>query len=281
MRLFFKVLKKTGLEKKFNFSIPRILNGSKVIIPVLGEIGKGNLYARELWMHTLLKELLDKKAGMIVDVGVNIGQTLIHYKTAFPSRDYIGFEPNPDCIFYTNKLIQANKWRNCSLIPCAVFERSELLEINYYSAATDSMASVVENFRSDRKVIKKEWVAAFDGNTISRLLTGKQIGVLKIDVEGAELEVLLQLSAMIITQRSFVIVELLLPQKGNEETGWQKINAIHDFFEANKYAAVRILKNTDSSLAGLERVMHPSQGLTRKNADHLYCPEELWPLNES
>lgn len=278
LAFFFKVLKKTKLQQHFNFFINKKINDANVIVPVLGEIGKGNLTERELWMNGLFKKFFALKAGFLVDVGVNIGQTLLHYKTSYPTGSYMGFEPNPVCIYYTQKLIEANKWQQCTLIPSGIFTHSDLTEIHYYSAATDSMATVIENFRDDRKVIKKEWIPCYSAEVLIKLFADKIISVIKIDVEGAELEVLQQLFSILKKERPFVITELLPPQAGNELNGFKKIQYIQDLFNSLNYYTIRIHKNPDSSLKKLELINDPVQGLSRKLADHLFCPAEHWPI---
>ncbi len=276
--LFLRVSKKINLEKHLNFFFSKKINGIKIIVPVLGEIGKGNLNNRERWMYELLKTLFEIKTGFLVDVGVNIGQTLIHYKTAFEKGQYIGFEPNPACIYYVQKLIEANKWSNCTLIPAGIFTQSDLTEINYYSATTDSMATVISNFRSDRKVVRKEWIPCYDSEVVEKLFIAKSIAVIKVDVEGAELEVLHALLTILKEERPFVIAELLPPQPGNENAALAKVRQIQGLFQSLNYYTVRIHKNSDSTLAKLEQMNDPAIGLTRSVADHLFCPAERWPI---
>ena len=53
----------------------------------------------------MLENLLKKKNGAYLDIGVNIGQTLMKLKSVNPKIEYIGFEPNATCVHYVNKLI--------------------------------------------------------------------------------------------------------------------------------------------------------------------------------
>ena len=60
----------------------------------------------EPWMNSVLKDVFKVCEGTFLDIGVNLGQTLLHVKTLEPARKYIGFEPNPTCCFYANSLIE-------------------------------------------------------------------------------------------------------------------------------------------------------------------------------
>lgn len=274
-KFFFKVLKKSGLKNAFNFFIRRRINDVELVIPVLGEIGKGNLYSREKWMYELISKITACKEGCFVDVGINIGQTLIHYKTATKDGHYIGFEPNPVCIYYTQQLVQKNKWEHCTIIPCGIHQSNSLMAIHYYSIGTDSMASFVPGFRSDRKVIKTEFVPCFNIHAIQSVLRDSKISCIKIDVEGSEPEVIKELSETIHEERPFVIAELLPPKDGQDVEGKTRIEQVFNFFMNSGYKTFRVNKNAGSQLNGLEEITNPFFGLSRQTADHFFCPQEL------
>lgn len=271
----FKVLKKLGLKNAFNFFIPLIINDSLLIIPVLGQLGKGNLSPREVWMFELLSKIMHFKEGSFIDVGINIGQTLIHFKTLKTDRPYIGFEPNPTCIHYTQQLIKYNKWTNCTLIPCAIFHSNELTPINYYSIGTDSMASLVINFREDRKVVRSEVIAGYNRLVIGNILDGHEIACLKLDVEGFEYDVIVELQSQIVKHRPFVISEFLPPNTSNFTFQNEKINKTFELFGGIEYTSFRIIKSNKNRIEKLQKVFNPCEGLTRNTTDHLFCPNEL------
>lgn len=94
-----RLLNKINLLEKVNLNQTSTINGKKVNIPVINKIGFGNLFIDELWMIPLIEKLLSIKKGTFIDIGVNIGQTLIKLKSIDPEINYIGFEPNPMCVF--------------------------------------------------------------------------------------------------------------------------------------------------------------------------------------
>ena len=277
-KFLFKVLKKLGVKNSFNFFIPITINDSLLTIPVLGELGKGNLSPREVWMFELLSKIIRFKEGSFIDVGINIGQTLIHFKSLKTDRPYIGFEPNPTCIYYTQQLIKYNKWTNCTLIPCAIFHSNELTPINYYSIGTDSMASLVNNFREDRKVVRSEVIAGYNSLVIGNILEGHEIACLKIDVEGFEYDVIVELQSQIVKHRPFVISEFLPPNTSNFTSQNDKINKTFQFFAGIDYTPLRIIKSNQNRIEKLQIVVNPFEGLTRNTADHLFCPNEFLEL---
>src|SRR6185436_11975470 len=58
---------------------------------VAGTLGGRRM--REVWLFDALQRVMLERSGAVIDVGVNVGHTLIKVKTADPQRDYIGFEP--------------------------------------------------------------------------------------------------------------------------------------------------------------------------------------------
>src|SRR5919205_552723 len=73
------------------------------------------------WMVDALARLfaLAGRPGL-VDVGVNIGQTLLKLRSIARDAPYVGFEPNPFCIQFVNELIALNGFDRCVLLPVAL-----------------------------------------------------------------------------------------------------------------------------------------------------------------
>ena len=73
----------------------------------MGGIGYGNLFPKEPWMGRTIQALLALKGGAFVDVGVNIGRTLLKFIEYGDGRLYYGFEPRnqyPSCRALRQKL---------------------------------------------------------------------------------------------------------------------------------------------------------------------------------
>ena len=82
-------------------------------------MGYENLNLSEPWMTNVLLGLRPLFNGHFVDVGVNIGQTLLKAHAVFGEVNYIGFEPNPTCINYVQEMIRQNGFKQTELIPIA------------------------------------------------------------------------------------------------------------------------------------------------------------------
>lgn len=74
-------------------------------------------------MRELIKEMLPGTHGAFLDVGVNLGQTLMSFRSIDQERQYIGFEPNPECVAVTNRIIEINKIKDAIVIPLACADK--------------------------------------------------------------------------------------------------------------------------------------------------------------
>lgn len=270
MLLLVKFLIKFRLIHLFNFSYKLKLNSRQIIIPIVNGMGKQNVFPSELWMLTVIERLFLIRKGTFVDIGVNVGQTLLKVRAISTDRRYVGFEPNPACVFYVNELIKINSFKNIAIIPAGVSDVDQLITLNYYSEGIlDSSASIVADFRN-QKVYRKEFVACFGYSSFRKVLDVDPIAIIKIDVEGAELQVLQSLNSVIIEQRPFVIIEILPVYEITNIQRLQRQLKIEELFKQATYKALRINKssNTFTPLDKLE--IDPSID----ECDYLFCPEE-------
>ena len=77
-----------GLSRRVNYVCRVRVNDNFIYIPYINGI---RCKITEPWMIELLAMLLKEKEGAFIDVGVNVGQTLIKLKSIDINRKYIGF----------------------------------------------------------------------------------------------------------------------------------------------------------------------------------------------
>lgn len=238
-----KLFKRLGLLKKINISTNARIANEQVTIPILSELGLENLYL-ELWMCQLLKYIKKIKQGSFIDVGANVGQTLIKMRLVDKDIPYIGFEPNPECVYYMRALIKANQYKNTDIIPVGLFDQDAVLKLNLYSdVETDQSASLIENFRKDEAVHNKMFVPVFRFEEIRHILSIEEISVIKIDVEGAELEVLESLEQTILSKLPFIFIEILPSYSMENVSRMERQNKIENLLTRWNYHICRIHTN--------------------------------------
>lgn len=246
-KIFLKALNKFNLLENINVTVPIDLNKNNFLVPVEGKTGYSNVFTTEPWMVGLLEKILSLKSGIFIDVGVNIGQTLLKLRCVNKEIKYVGFEPNPYCINYTSKLIALNELKNTILMPFGVSNKTEIGVLNFfYKGNTDSTASIIPEFRPEQKIERKEFIPLYDFSKFHHLVKSDSVGFLKIDVEGAELEVLESFTEIIKKSNPFILIEILPVYNQENKTRLERQNKIEALIYINNYSILRIIKKGDN-----------------------------------
>jgi FkbM family methyltransferase len=132
---------------------------------------------REIFIDGIYKQSL-RPAPYILDCGANIGLSIIYMKQLYPEARVIGFEPDERNFELLQKNIKSFGYKNVSVRKEAVWIENTELQFAY----TGSMSSRIEQIDSG----KTKPVKAI---RLKELLT-EPVDFLKVDIEGAEYEVL-------------------------------------------------------------------------------------------
>ena len=204
---------KRAILSRFNYTLKQRESFGGLKIPVINDVGRAHLDAHEPHLQILLQRL-HEPGSLLIDVGVNIGQTLVKYASV-AGRDcrYIGFEPNAKAASYVDEIVIRNSMPNAVIVPVGLGSSTRLATLFMSSpGGADPAASINEEVRDSSFYGAKRVVPIFDGDSALAELgvTGGRI-ILKIDVEGAELEVVTGLKKTLDALRPFVILEILPP----------------------------------------------------------------------
>jgi len=207
---FCRVLAKAGLLKYFSFFLIIKVNNKKINIPVINGNGYFNLFpVKEPWMETLIQKCLAERAGCIIDVGVNLGQTLLKIASFNNTVDYYGFEPNPVCYNYSKELISRNDLHSFKVFPVGLSDDAAVVKL-FGDNDHASGATVVEGFRNNTEKYKLiHHVPVMRGDVVLKDENINAINFIKIDVEGAELEVIKGLQQTLQKYKPIIILEIL------------------------------------------------------------------------
>lgn len=237
LKLYFvKILKKLGLIKVYNFNLTKKLNGVTIKIPFIHGIGLTNFVIQTDWLDDLLQLFIQGEKDVIVDVGVNIGQTLLRVKTIKPGINYLGFEPNSTCCSYTQELIRINNYKGCILQNCALSTNVSNLILEK-TAVDDPRASVISSLRPDF-FEEKEHVLALDYDSF---YIDQNITFIKIDVEGAELEAIKGMKNSISRHKPVITCEVLDSHNSSVLTFTQeRATLLSDILRSINYSIIRL-----------------------------------------
>jgi len=127
-----------------------------------------------------IKTIKEKRCKIIYDIGAHVGYyTLISSKFVGDTGIVYSFEPNPQNIFYLKKHIKINKINNVNVIEAAV--SNFIGKANFDTTSNTSMGKIADKGVQIHCITIDYFV--FKNNNIPP-------EIIKIDIEGAELDAL-------------------------------------------------------------------------------------------
>jgi len=275
-KIVLRLLNKFKLLKYLNLTYHADINKHKISIPIHRGMGYNNLYMSELWMIDVLTLCQLTEKEVFIDVGVNIGQTLIKFKTVYPHMEYIGFEPNSHCVYYVEMLRDQNNWENIHLIPSGISDNVGLGILEHYADdTTDSSASIIANYREGSKVYQRDVVTLLDVASVEHIWENKKVSAIKIDVEGAELGAIKSFEEILKKDRPYVLVEILPVYDGSNINRLESQIAIEKILNDLEYKIYRIIKNTDGRLDSIVSIDTIGIHDNLEWCDYIFSPKAL------
>jgi FkbM family methyltransferase len=267
------LLARSGQLWRVNFSVAAAIAGRRVRIPVLFGQGPQNLALLEPGIFEALKKILAMRPGAVFDVGVNAGQTLLKIKALDWTREYVGFEISPRCCHYVDTLIEANHFASCTIVPAGLSDRSGLATLWLRSTVSlDPAATTVGDVCDGAEALRPQCAAVCRGDDAVAALNVQALAAIKIDTEGAELEVLRGLARTIERFRPFIICEMLPVGDAARPAGqarWHRQHAVQALLADWNYVLFRL--HSDATLEPIEDIgIHHDLDLT----NYLVVPEE-------
>lgn len=230
-------------------------------------------FSSEDWLFHLLRVLLEHEKGVFIDVGANLGQTLLKVAAIDPGRRYLGFEPNPACVQTLRRLI-ADNGLHAILVPAALSDRATVSALSFFhDDEFDTTATLVESFRPGR-VLQEHAVVAISWDDVPSSLVSEKIGIVKIDVEGSELEVIKGLRPVLGDARPLCIVEVLPNYGDRDGKRYARQSEIENIMSDLNYRIFRIEKSDWEGLSGLEPLIKFGIYSDLSLSDYLLVPQE-------
>lgn len=116
----------------------------------------------------------------IIDCGANIGLSALYFNNKYPNSEIIAFEPHPDIFEILEKNTQNNK--NIKCIQSAIWNKEGIIKFNSINSDASSITQNINNSKSIE--VKTEQLKKY---------LNKSVDFLKIDIEGAEYEVIMDI----------------------------------------------------------------------------------------
>ncbi len=135
---------------------------------------------REIFVDRIYEFATDAAAPRIVDAGSNIGLSLLFFKDRYPDCQLTGFEPDPNVFQVVQRNMESFQQGDVELIQKAVWTEETVL--TFQSEGAD--AGHLKSHPDDSSLISVEACSL-------RPFLQQPVEFLKMDIEGAEIDVLL------------------------------------------------------------------------------------------
>ena len=150
---------------RINFTVRAEIAGQSLRIPILYGQGPQNFALLEPGIFGAFERLFALRSGTFIDVGVNVGQTLLKVKVLDRGRAYVGFETNPRCCQYVEELIRVNRFTDCTLVPAGLSDRSGLTRLWLRANVSfDPAATTIDDVCDAPESLHAQWAAICRGD---------------------------------------------------------------------------------------------------------------------
>ncbi len=172
------------------------------------DIASFKFIKKEIFDQQIYKFEANTQEPYIIDCGANIGLSIIYFKQLYPNAKIVGFEPDDRVFKALEYNIEAFNFSNIELIKKACWNEETTLK--FYSEGADG-GRVALNLDREQ-IIKVETIRL-------RKFLDRKVDFLKMDIEGAEIEVLADIKDLLgsvdkifVEFHSFVGKEQMLPE---------------------------------------------------------------------
>jgi FkbM family methyltransferase len=173
-----------GFGKKTDLvEIKRFIPTEKIFLDkklYIHDIASFELCNAELFKAEMYKFISKSANPHIIDCGANLGMSIIYFKQLYPDASIIAFEADEHIFSFLKKNVESFGYKDVELLNKAVWNCEETLSFIVEGGA----GGRIENETSTGKY--KQVVCT----SLKKYLTERKVDFLKIDIEGAEYEVI-------------------------------------------------------------------------------------------
>lgn len=131
---------------------------------------------------------------LIIDGGANVGVSVLFFKWTYPESRIVAFEPDPKVFAALKRNVETFELNNVTLMNKALWSSETALK--FMSEGAD--AGRIYEFESEKKIYEVETVRL-------RELLAEPIDFLKLDIEGAETEVLRDSADLLVNVKNIFV----------------------------------------------------------------------------
>lgn len=192
----------------------------------------------EIFIEHTYEFKTDKERPFIIDCGSNIGMATIYLKIKYPNAKIICFEPDPIAYFILCKNIKINNLTDILTINAGLAQSTG--EVDFFGEFSgkhpNSLGNSIIKEWGDRNYTGKIKVQTVK---LSDYIHNEEIDFLKIDVEGAEIDILEDLGKKLDLIKT---ISLEVHQANNEKNG-NKLDRALEILAKHNFLTTYIEKN--------------------------------------
>lgn len=175
-----------------------------------------NIYLYDIYERNTYKNLerILKEDDVFIDVGANVGFYALNISTLLPKGEIHSFEPNPYVLKYYLQNYKLNNPGNIRINKFGLSDSSKIVKI-FFDSDNTGAGSI---FRKDGKEVFDIELKKFDEYYNDNNL--KKINVIKVDIEGSELD-FLKGAEYAIKQNKKLVVIIEMMQENFVKAGYK------------------------------------------------------------
>lgn len=142
---------------------------------------------KAIFVNQIYRFVSDKANPFIIDCGSNIGMSVLYFKMIYPDSEILAFEPDREAYSCLETNVRINALKSIEMIKKAISNKEGRIDFWFDQANPGSLRGSIIRERMPKQ--RREVEAACLSKYIDR-----EVDFLKIDVEGAERDVIEELS---------------------------------------------------------------------------------------
>lgn len=183
----------------------------KLIVNGIYIYNRNEAEAKEIYHDIFLRQdyniIINNNSPKIIDCGAHIGLATIYFKKKFPFAKITAIEANPQTFKCLRKNIDTNHIKDVEMIWGALSKRSGILSL--YIDPDNTLPwgwgdSIIKDIWRDRSSGKTKKVIQVPAIHLSEIITN-EIDLIKMDIEGAECEVIDEIEEKLDSVNSIII----------------------------------------------------------------------------
>jgi len=183
------------------------VNVGSIRVPIYRHMGFSNIHYQAARFQSMIRAGLTLRPdGHAVDIGAHVGTFLLNLVAVDRSKPYLGFEPLLEAAAYIRRIIVENRLERHSVIPIALSDHHGTASIRF-NAEADESATLSDSLRPPSMYRNEQSIVTSTAD--AQLKDISAIALIKLDVEGAELDVLRGMKATFDRHRPPLLIEVM------------------------------------------------------------------------